>query len=797
MSADRPSYLNTSPSSPGDLVDEICAHFEAAWGAGQRPRIEECLGDAAEPKRPELLRQLLTRELAYRIRCGEQPTPDDYRGRFPESVALISRVFSEAGPVVSHALPSAAKRATGPGEMRSAPAGAQVQSTAFRPGLKPSLAGEPGTGPGPGGAGFLRICDLAPGQEILHGRYRVERFLGKGGMGEVWQVRHLHMGRLQALKLISPRLAIEPRALQRFSREAKVMAALNHPNIVVVHDAGTTADSAYILMEFVPGQSLDKLLQPGVPQPLEWVAPILEQFCDALQEAHQKGIVHRDLKPSNLMLVDGRPAGKNLKVLDFGLAKILVADPEETTACDESGRPEVVWVPDVSLADQFLGTALYASPEQAAGKPLDRRSDLYAVGVMLFEFLTGDRPFTGDARALRYHHCHTQPPPFGEWRPDVRLPPEVEQVVLRCLAKDPADRYQTAQELSTAFVRAVSVKPLSSVPSAPPPRIEQITRFARLGLGALSDMMKVPAVRGAAAGFKNTFQIAREQIGVLGKYKGLHDLLHTLHFHYYNPMVHEAKRFPEDDARSNLEDHELTLQGIIEGLRELADQEPFVADERPWIRDLARADDGLRKALVDSDPRGLMLANRLVGKVLSIQPSRINTRLNNAAKNLQLPNLVRALATIRDELKGPDLDSERLLQLEEGVNALDGLNRSLSVQISDHDRWQAVDNELRWVEALLDLDTVELEMAWPDLRSIAEPFFTGSGDDWSTKLRAAADRLDQAIAARDPVKIRARFRHLRRQAGDRFYRVDLALKNLCEELRTIGEPLALVLETIS
>ena len=797
MSADRTPLLDALPPSPPDRAVTVCDQFEADWRAGLRPRIEEVLSDAGFPDRPALPRELLTRELAHRIECGEQPTADDYRERFPESVALIGSILSEAGSGGSNPLSTAAVVAPWPVERRSPPAGPQGLSTAIRPESSPPIERPTGAGPGSGGAGFVSIVGPCPGQMILHGRYRVEQFLGKGGMGEVWQVRHLHMDRLQALKLIRPRWAIDPWALGRFNREAQVMAALNHPNIVVVHDAGTTPDSAFILMEFVPGRSLDKLLQPGARQPLEWVSLILKQLCDALQEAHDKGIVHRDLKPSNLMLVDGRPPGKNLKVLDFGLAKILTADPEGTTGRDEGGRREGVRGPDPSHADQFLGTAHYASPEQAAGMSLDGRSDLYSVGVMLFEFLTGDRPFAGNAVALRYHHCHTPPPRFGERRPDVRIPQEVERVVLRCLAKDPADRYRTAQDLIAAFARAVAEKPVPSIPSAPPPRPEQITRSARVGLGALSDLLKVPAVRGAAAGFRNTFQMAREQIGVLGKYKGLHDLLHNLHFHCYNPMVHEMKRLPDDDARSNLEDHELTLHGIIEGLQEIAGRAPFVADETSWIRDLARADDELRQALADSDPGRLKLANRLVGKVLAVQPSRINTRLNDAAKNLHLPTLVRAMATIRDELKGIDLDSERLHQFEGGVDALGGLNRSLSVLVGDHDRWQAMDDELRWVEALLDLDTVELEMAWPDLRVMVEPIDTGRGDDWSTNLRAAAERLDHALAARDPVKIRARFRHFRRQAGDRFYRVDLALKNLCDELRTIGEPLASILETIS
>ena len=291
-----------------------------------------------------------------------------------------------------------------------------------------------------------------PGQ-ILFGRYLVLRQLGEGGMGSVWLVRHLELDAERALKLIVSGTAFDPQVCARFEREARVIARLSHPNAVVVHDAGMGKDAAFIEMEYIRGQSLNKLLQAGVPMPLDWTARILEQLCDVLQAAHNLKIVHRDLKPANLMLVKGWSAGKELlKVLDFGIAKLLEA---ELTAGDVQTRPGC-----------FLGSAEWSSPEQASDGHVDARSDLYAVGVILYEFLTGHRPFSGPLPKVLYDHLYTPPPPFAAkdaartsasarrvcrgltevfrrmWlippkSPQVAVPPAIERVVLRCLASAP------------------------------------------------------------------------------------------------------------------------------------------------------------------------------------------------------------------------------------------------------------------------------------------------------------------------------------------------------------------------
>ena len=154
------------------------------------------------------------------------------------------------------------------------------------------------------------IGKVEPGR-ILFNRYRVEEELGRGGMGTVWLVHHLALDTPRVLKLIIPNIAFASQAQARFKREARVMARLSHPNAVIVHDTGMGRDAAFIEMEYVRGQSLNRLLKPGVPMPLDWTARILEQLCDVLQEAHALKIVHRDLKPSNLMLVEGRPPARS------------------------------------------------------------------------------------------------------------------------------------------------------------------------------------------------------------------------------------------------------------------------------------------------------------------------------------------------------------------------------------------------------------------------------------------------------------------------------------------------------
>jgi serine/threonine-protein kinase len=270
-------------------------------------------------------------------------------------------------------------------------------------------------------------------------------------MGTVWLVRHIELDSPRALKLINEEVAADPQVRARFRREARLMAGFRHPCAVTVHDASVGPGGAFIEMEYLEGRDFKSLMTPGRPMPRDWTERVLGQLCDVLQALHDRGIIHRDLKPSNLMLLDGRPPGAEaVKLLDLGIAKILEPDEGSEGHLTRSGFAPF--------------TPLYASPEQLSLGPVDARSDIYSLGVILYEMLTGYTPFSG-AKVLS-DHLTAQPPRFRERNPDVRAPAGLESLVHRCLAKNPDDRPQSAEELYREFLGAV--EPSVTVPDQSP-----------------------------------------------------------------------------------------------------------------------------------------------------------------------------------------------------------------------------------------------------------------------------------------------------------------------------------------
>jgi beta-lactam-binding protein with PASTA domain len=263
---------------------------------------------------------------------------------------------------------------------------------------------------------------------LFDGRYRIIRKLGSGGMANVYLAEDQELGRRVAIKILNDRHAGDEQFVERFRREAKNAAGLSHPNIVSIYDRGEAEGTYYIAMEYLDGRSLKELILSRGPAPVLVAVDYARQILAALRFAHRHGIVHRDIKPHNC-LVD---AEGHVKVTDFGIAR---AGASQMT---EEGS--------------IIGTAQYLSPEQARGTQVDQTSDLYSLGIVLYEMLTGNVPFTGDSPVeIAMKHLSATPQPLTATRPDI--PKSLESVVLRALAKDPASRYQSADEMDADLER--------------------------------------------------------------------------------------------------------------------------------------------------------------------------------------------------------------------------------------------------------------------------------------------------------------------------------------------------------
>ena len=263
---------------------------------------------------------------------------------------------------------------------------------------------------------------------IFDRRYVIKRKLGSGGMADVYLAEDQELGRRVALKLLDERHAADEQFVERFRREAQSAAGLNHPNIVSIFDRGYAEGTYYIAMEYLDGRTLKELLVRNGPTPIPIAIDYARQILGALAFAHRNGIVHRDIKPHNIVVgSDGR-----LKVTDFGIAR--------------SGASQM------TEAGSIVGTAQYLSPEQARGAPVDPRSDLYSLGIVLYEMLTGKVPFTGDTPVeIAMKHLSQVPEPPSALRPEV--PHDLDAVVMRALAKDPDQRYASAEEMDADLAR--------------------------------------------------------------------------------------------------------------------------------------------------------------------------------------------------------------------------------------------------------------------------------------------------------------------------------------------------------
>lgn len=361
-------------------IDMICDEFEAAWREGTAARPEDYLSRLDSSQRATLLRELLALEIDYRRRRGETIEPAELLQRFPEHAAIVSELLP-----------------------------ANPQSAIRQP------------------------------QSI--GQYRLLAKIGEGGMGAVYKAMHMRLEKIVALKVLPAERTRDAEALARFNREMKAVGRLQHPNIVGAHDAGEADGVHYLVMEYVEGVDLDRLLKQHGPLPVPDACELVRQAALGLQEAYEHQMVHRDIKPSNLMLTVERSKKQHrgvVKILDLGLA--LLEEPSQARELTATG--------------QLMGTIDYMSPEQVESTHhVDIRSDVYSLGVTLYKLLTGTSPFAftkADTAFKRlYAVVHLPPTPIGQHRPDV--PRELAALIERMLAKKADDRPATPDEVAEAL----------------------------------------------------------------------------------------------------------------------------------------------------------------------------------------------------------------------------------------------------------------------------------------------------------------------------------------------------------
>jgi serine/threonine-protein kinase len=278
---------------------------------------------------------------------------------------------------------------------------------------------------------------------VLDNSYEVISIIGHGGMGVVYKARHTLMDRVVAIKMLKSTLISDSMSVKRFQQEVKASARIDHPHAITVYNFGISPEGLpYIVMDFLQGNSLAEVIKAEGHVEVDRGVKIITQACEALAHAHKQGVVHRDLKPSNIVLTEYDEDPDFVKVVDFGVAKLMGGSAEGAQRLTQTG--------------EVCGSPVYMSPEQCMGQELDLRSDIYSMGILIYETLTGKLPLIGRTMVdTMSKHVSEMPPSFSKIRPDLYIPERVEQVVMKAMAKDPADRHQNMDELREDLENAI------------------------------------------------------------------------------------------------------------------------------------------------------------------------------------------------------------------------------------------------------------------------------------------------------------------------------------------------------
>jgi predicted protein tyrosine phosphatase len=318
------------------------------------------------------------------------------------------------------------------------------------------------------------------------------------------------------------------------------------------------------------------------------------------------------------------------------------------------------------------------------------------------------------------------------------------------------------------------------------------------GLMVLRELMQRSSdVKSAVIAFQTDFKVVHEQVDRIADYKDLHDSLHHLQVHCYNGVAQAVSRFPADQLTvDTLTDHSLTLDEIVETLSQIANRPSVSKHELGWIDDIGIARADLATAIDALDEKLLKRVIWRLRRVLGTQPARINLLLNHSVRAFRLPALLSALGTVCQTLDSLNIDSDKIHAFQSGVDALKHLEKELGLLVEDHDHWQELDVELHLIERLIENDLTEFEMSWSDIRVRSESLYEKCTDEWANTLRKECLALEEALKNSNVTRARRSFYNYHRHVTYRFYRIDVQLKALCDDLRKIGSPLNSVLDII-